>query len=163
MKVKCKFCGKLDKNYNGYCQQCYGYFIRNNFVLFKNVEYGKLNFVEDKDSPQYGMPICHICKRAYIKLQSHIYNTHNMTKNEYCDKFGLDRGIKMTTKTYQQMMRDYAYKYNMDEQVKRVGMKTRFKKGCNNKYQRSYMTIERLKHYGVEMGYKNLKNNKEGN
>ena len=54
-------------------------------------------------------------------------------------------------------MSDLAYKYNMDEQVKRVGEKTRFQKGKVPNYERSYMTLQRLKSYGKELGYKNLK------
>lgn len=161
--IRCKFCGNYDKNYAGYCQKCYTYFIQNEYKTFKDkVKYGKLSFVEDKNSNQYGMPICHICGNAYTKLQSHIHYAHHMSKQEYCDRFGLDRGIRMTTDIYNRIMHDYALLYKMDEQLKRVGKETRFKKGHDRNYVRSYMTMERLKNYGKEMGYKNLKGFKEG-
>lgn len=162
--IRCKFCGASDKNYAGYCQRCYNYFNVNKYKNYLGqTQYGKLSFVEDINSKQYGMPICHICGNAYTKLQSHIYYAHHIFKNEYCDKFGLDRKVRMTTNEYNKKMSDYAYQYNMDEQVKKVGLKTRFKKGQSNKYERSYMTMERLKNYGKEMGYKNLKGFKEEN
>ena len=159
--IRCKFCGSMDKNYAGFCQKCYTYFIVNGYKTFNDkVKYGKLSRVEDENSKQYGMPICHLCGNAYIKLQSHIYYAHHMSKNEYCDHFGLDRKVRMTTDKYNKKMSDYAYQYNMDKQVIRVGKNTRFKKGQDNHYERSYMTMERLKEYGKTMGYKNLKNAK---
>lgn len=162
MYIKCKSCGKLDKNYNGYCQKCYTYFIKNGYKTFlEETEYGKVSYVMDKNSKQYSMPICHICGKAYAKLQQHIYYTHHMLKNEYCDKFGLDHCVKLTSNDYHQRMSELAYQYDMDEQLLKVGKDTRFKKGQDNNYKRSHMTKERLKHYGKTMGYKNLKKFKE--
>lgn len=159
MYIWCKFCGKFDKNYSGYCQRCYTYFVREHKENFKDLlEYGVLHTVDDEGSKQYGMPICHICGNAYTKLQQHIFYVHNISKKEYCKMFGLDNKVVMTSPSYHKKMREYAYKYNMDEQVKEIGKETRFKKGQNNNYERSYMTMQRLKKYGKEMGYKNLKN-----
>ena len=163
MYVRCKFCGKVDKNHKGLCQQCYNYFCVKEYDVFDDIAYGRLSFVEDENHIQYGMPICHICGRAYTKLQQHIYYAHKMSKVEYCDMFGLDRGIQMTSDTYHQKMRKYAFQYNMDEQLLRTGKNTRFKKGMDNNYERSFMTKERLRNYGKTLGYKNLKNCKEGN
>lgn len=160
MKIQCKSCGHVDKNYAGYCQKCYTYFYVNHYKTYYDyIKYGTLSRVTEKGN-QFGMPICHICGKAYTKLQSHIYNAHHMSKNEYCDMFGLDRKVRMTTDKYNKIMHDYALQYNMDKQVVRVGIKTRFKKGQDNHYKRSYMTMERLKNYGKTMGYKNLKNAK---
>ena len=162
MLKRCKFCGVLDKSYAGYCQKCYTYFCINQYKNYKDkVRNGELSIVDDKNDKQFGMRICHICGNAYIKLQSHIYHSHHISKNEYCDKFGLDRKTRMTTDIYNRMMHDYALLYKMDEQLKRVGQKTRFQKGVSNKYERSYMTKERLRNYGKEMGHKNLKEFKE--
>ena len=56
--IKCKSCGKMDKNYAGYCQKCYTYFVKNKFVTYKDeVEYGKMSYVQDENSKQYSMPI----------------------------------------------------------------------------------------------------------
>lgn len=147
MLIRCQSCGSFDKSYMGYCQKCYVYFIKNQYKEYKDkIEYGKLSIVEDGD--QQGMIICHICGKAFTKLQSHIYYVHHMSKNEYCDHFGLDRKTRLTTDRYNKKMRDYAYKYHMDEQVIRVGKETRFQKGQSNKYERSYMTKQRLKQQG---------------
>lgn len=158
--IHCKFCNKLDRNYSGYCQKCYSYFVKLGYKIFES-EYGKVCKVTDKQDPQYGMIICHICGRAYTKLQSHIYYTHNLSKKEYCKQFGLDNKVKLTENNYSQKMSKNAYDNDMDKQVVRVGMKTRFKQGRDNHYERSYMTKERLIKYGKEMGYKNLKKFKE--
>lgn len=160
--IKCKSCGKIDKNYTGYCQKCYTYFIKNKFETYKDkIQYGVMSYVEDEDSKQYSMPICHICGKAFNKLQQHIYYAHNMLKNEYCDKFGLDHSVPFTSNDYHQRMSELAYKYNMDEQLRVAGEQTRFQKGHGRNYERSHMTKERLKHYGKSMGYKNLKGFKE--
>lgn len=157
--IQCKSCGKTSKSYAGYCQQCYNYFIVKNFKTYKDkTRYGEIAYVDDKNSKQHSMPICHICGKAYTKLQQHIYYAHNMSKKEYCDKFGLDHNVLLTSNDYHQKMSELAYKYDMDEQLRKAGKNTRFKKGHNRNYERSYMTKERLKHYGKTMGYKNLKN-----
>lgn len=144
--IKCKCCGKTDKNYAGYCQKCYTYFVKNKYNTYKDkIQYGVMSYVTDINDKQYSMPICHICGKAFNKLQQHIYYAHNMSKNEYCDKFGLDHGVLMTSNDYHQKMSELAYHYNMDEQVRVVGEKTRFQKGHDRNYKRSHMTMERLK------------------
>ncbi len=156
-KIKCSFCGHEDKNYAGFCQKCHTYFNVSQYKTFPS-EYGKVCKVEDELDKQYGMIICHICGKAFTKLQQHIYYAHNLSKKEYCKQFGLDNGVKLTEQKYHKTMSDLAYKYDMDKQVVRVGEKTRFEKGRDAHYERSYMTMERLKKYGKTMGYKNLKN-----
>ena len=158
--IYCKFCGKEDKNYAGYCQKCYNYFCVLGYKTY-GAEYGKICRVDDINDRQYGMVICHICHRAFTKLQSHVYYAHNLSKKEYCKQFGLDNNSRLTEETYNKKMSDLAYKYDMDKQVVRVGNKTRFQQGHNGSYERSYMTKERLKNYGKELGYKNLKGFKE--
>jgi len=151
--IRCKFCGNTTINrYSGYCQNCYHYFVYNKYTTFDDVEFGKLSYVLDINSQQYGMPICHICHKAYTKLQQHIYYKHHITKSEYCLQFGLDKNVRMTTNEYNQKMRDYAFKYNMDEQVKRVGEATRFTKGYKADYIRSPMTKKRLSEWGHRTG-----------
>lgn len=144
---ECRFCKKLQKRplSNGYCVSCYQYFVLYNCDTWYPSQYGELAFVQDKSSKQYKQVICHECGKAFNKLQQHIWYSHNMSKNEYCDKWGLDHKIKMTTDSYSKKMSDYAYKYKMDEQLLRTGKDTRFKKGQSNKYVRSYQTQERLK------------------
>lgn len=117
---KCKFCKKEQERslIKGYCISCYQYFILHRFVLWEPSKYGELTRVQQIDSNQYNFVICHECGKAFAKLQQHIWYSHNMTKNGYCDKWGLDHKIRMTSDAYNNKMSKYAYKYNMDEQLK---------------------------------------------
>lgn len=154
---KCKFCGReqLRPLSKGYCTTCYQYFIGFGYKTWYPSQYGELARVNKEGDPQYNWPICHICGKAYTKLQQHIWYTHNMTKNEYCDKFGIDRSINMTSEEYSAMMHNYALENNMDEQLKEAGKKTRFQKGHQNNYIRSQMTIDRLSEQGRTTIHKN--------
>lgn len=156
-KVKinhCKFCKKEQKTplSLGYCTSCYQYFVLHSFNIFPKSGFGRLDRVTDETSNQYGMPICHICGKAYTKLQQHIWYTHKMEKKEYCDIFGLDHGINMTTPEYNKKMSDYAYKYDMDKQVTTAGKSTRYTKGHKRNYKRSYQTKQRLHDQGILIG-----------
>lgn len=158
---KCKFCGKEQSRplSQGYCVSCYQYFVMHGYDTWYKSQFGELARVTKKDSPQYGWPICHICGRAYTKLQQHIWYSHDLTKKEYCDKFGIDRNINMTSEEYNKKMHDYALEYNMDEQLKKAGKKTRFKKGHDINYIRSPMTMERLKIQGERTIHQNSASN----
>lgn len=157
----CKFCKKpLRASYGGLCQRCYQYFKVNNGKIFEKPEYGTIGIVIDKNSPQYNMRICHICGMAYTKLQQHIYYAHDMSKKEYCDMFGLDHKARLTTDNYNKKMRDYAYKYDMDKQLITAGENTRFQKGHDKNYIRSYQTQQRLKINGKNTINKNRRNKK---
>lgn len=154
---KCKFCGREQKRplSKGYCTTCYQYFIGYGYDTWCPSKYGELARVQDEKSEQYGWPICHICGRAYTKLQQHIWYSHNMTKKEYCDKFGIDRTINMTSEEYSIKMHNYALENNMDEQLKEAGKYTRFQKGHNVNYARSAMTLKRLEETGKSIIHKN--------
>lgn len=151
--ARCKFCNKeVKRPTKGYCVSCYQYFILHKYSLWTPSLYGQLDKVSIEYDKQYGMPICHICGKAFTKLQQHIWYAHNMTKNEYCDLFGLDRNINMTTSAYHEKMRHYAYLYDMDIQVINAGKKTRYNKGHKNNYTRSYQTKQRLSEQGKIIG-----------
>lgn len=154
---KCKFCGKVQEKplSQGYCVSCYQYFIMHGYDTYYPSQFGELARVNDEKSKQYGWPICHICGRAYTKLQQHIWYSHDLSKREYCEKFGIDRNINMTSEEYNKKMHDYALEYKMDEQLKRAGKKTRFKKGHDINYVRSPMTMERLKEQGEKTIHQN--------
>lgn len=152
---KCRFCGKLIKRpIKGYCVSCYQYFIMHKYDTWCPSKYGELNRVEQKESPQYNWPVCHICGKAFAKLQQHIWYAHNMTKNEYCDTYGLDHNINMTSTEYHEKMRQYAYDNNMDDQLRKIGKNTQFTKGRSNTYERSYQTKQRLREHGIKIGNK---------
>ena len=79
---KCKFCGKEQKTAlsKGYCVSCYQYFILHKYSIWPASKFGKLNRVANENSNQYNWPICHICGKAFAKLQQHIYYAHHLTK-----------------------------------------------------------------------------------
>ena len=52
-----------------------------------------------------------------------------MTIKEYKENFGLCNNSKTTETGYSQMMHDYAYQYNMPEQLRITGENTRIKPG----------------------------------
>jgi hypothetical protein len=56
-----------------------------------------------------------------------------MTIAEYKAEFGLCNNAKTTEKNYSEHMHNLAYKYDMPNQLRRVGKATRVKKGENNK------------------------------
>lgn len=149
--IECSSCGEVsDRSYSGMCQRCYDYYFRQKYKDWAPSRYGRIDRVTDRKSNQYDMCICHICGKAFTKLQQHIYYVHNMSREEYCKKFGLDKSTNMTTSVYNKKMRQYAYKYNMDDQLREVGKNTRFKKGHNINYERSYQTRQRLTEFGKQ-------------
>ena len=76
-----------------------------------------------------GKVICHICGRAYTRLGSHVKESHDMTIEEYKEKFGLCKRAKTTESSYSNMMHRYAKEYKMDEHLLVVGQATRIKRG----------------------------------
>lgn len=119
----CSECGKtINRSYSGMCQGCYNYFRKG----------GTINTIPDHGRIEYdvnGKVICHICGRAYIRLGSHIKESHNMTIAEYKEKFGLCKRTKTTEKIYSDKMADSAKQNNMDIQLIISGKNTRIKEG----------------------------------
>lgn len=157
----CKFCHREQERplSLGYCVSCYQYFITHGYETWYPSKFGELARVENKESKQYSWPICHICGRAYSKLQQHIYYSHDMSKAEYCAKFGIDKNINMTSYAYNEKMREYAYENNMHIRLQAAGVNTRFEKGRNNNYKRSPMTQVRLKQIGSITIHRNRNSN----
>jgi hypothetical protein len=123
MKV-CKECGKIieDKSYSGMCQGCYNYF-RKGGTVNPLPEHGRIKH------DATGKVICHICGRAYTRLGSHVKESHDMTIEEYKEKFGLCKRAKTTEGCYSSTMRNHAMNNNMNERLLRAGRSTRIKKG----------------------------------
>ena len=119
----CKECGKFtDRSYSGMCQGCYHYF-RKGGVVNPLPEHGRIKYDAN------GKVICHICGRAYTRLGSHVKESHNMSIEEYKEKFGLCKRAKTTESNYSQVMHNHAKKYKMDERLLVVGQATRIKPG----------------------------------
>ena len=91
----------------GLCRACYNYF----------KDGGTVNPLPDAGTIAYderGYVICHICGKAYK------------------ERFGLCNNAKTTEANYSRRMRDYAYQYNMPEQLRITGANTRIKPGENH-------------------------------
>ena len=123
----CKCCGDIIENrHSDLCQSCYIYF-KEGGVIHPLPKEGCV----EKD--ERGFVICHICGKAYKKLGGHVINKHKMTTAIYKEKFGLCNRTKITETKYSQMMSALAYKNNMPEQLKVVGLNTRIKDGETDK------------------------------
>lgn len=134
----CYKCGKeIDKSYSGLCQGCYNY--------YKNG--GTDNPIPDKGRIEYdsnGRVICHICGRAYVRLGSHVKETHHLTIEEYKKEFELCKRAKTTEYNYSRIMSNHALENKMDEQLRVCGMKTRIQKGDKSKRQGKKVCLQEI-------------------
>lgn len=130
MSYICSSCGKhcrSDKVYpNKMCQSCYNYF-RKGGVVHPLPSSGTI--VKD----ERGFVVCHICGKSYVRLGSHIKESHGMTISEYKRRFGLCANCKTTESKYAKTMHDHAYSNGMPERLQRAGFDTRIKVGERDK------------------------------
>ena len=126
MLSACKNCGKILKREwpGGLCESCYRYFLKG----------GRLQTppppgIIGKD--ERGYIICHICGMAYVRLGSHVRESHAITISEYKEKFGLCESSHTTEDNYSKKMHKYAVDNCMPEQLMESGKKTRIKPGDN--------------------------------
>ena len=122
--MNCPQCGKSipNRHYGGLCQGCYKY--------FKNG--GKIHDIPAAGTIAYdeqGKVICHICVISFVRLGSHIKENHEMTIDEYKERFGLCKRTKTTEKSYSDTMSRYAKNNGMDQQILQAGKTTRIQKG----------------------------------
>lgn len=122
--MKCPQCGKLitSRRYNGLCQGCYCYF-RNG---------GKIHTIPGAGTIAYddqGKIICHICGKSFVRLGSHVRESHGMTISKYKEKFGLCRNARTTQKSYSEIMRKHAIDNDMDKKLLISGKATRIQSG----------------------------------
>lgn len=123
----CPKCGKIaHHSYSGLCQGCYKYF-RNGGKVYPLPEAGK---VEHDES---GKVICHICGRSYVRLGSHIKESHDLTIAKYKEMFGLCSRTRTTESGYSQTMHNHAINKGMDKRLLEAGKSTRIKKGETDK------------------------------
>ena len=122
--MNCPQCGKSipNRHYGGLCQGCDKY--------FKNG--GKIHDIPAAGTIAYdeqGKVICHICGKSFVRLGSHIKENHEMTIDEYKERFGLCKRTKTTEKSYSDTMSRYAKNNGMDQQILQAGKTTRIQKG----------------------------------
>lgn len=134
----CPKCGKFTpRSYGGLCQGCYKYFKKGGKV-YPLPEAGKVERDEN------GKVICHICGRSYTKLGGHVKESHDMTIEKYKEEFGLCRRTKTTEESYSLIMRDNAYKNNMDQRLLKFGKQTRIKKGEIDKRKNKKVRLQEI-------------------
>lgn len=122
--MNCPQCGKSipNRHYGGLCQGCYKYF-KNGGKIHDIPAVGTIAYDEQ------GKVICHICGKSFVRLGSHIKENHEMTINEYKERFGLCKRTKTTEKSYSDTMSRYAKNNGMDQQILQAGKTTRIQKG----------------------------------
>ena len=130
--IKCKFCGNEAPNkYDGYCEVCYLYFVRDNKKVYDLPDYAKVEYAPNGDC------ICHICGKAFRKLGGHIVQAHKMLMRDYCTKFGLFyRNNKASNVEYRENMKNIQKDYCITENLIEKGKNTRVKKGDKLRYKR---------------------------
>lgn len=151
----CRICGESTSRRlaKGLCTTCYQYFYRHGFKTYKKPPLGEVWYVSS--GIQKGQVICNICGRAYNKLGSHIRHTHNISKNEYCDMFGIDRNNRLTSEDYNIKMHNYTMEYYdlvVKDNLLNGGKNTRFDKNHDFNYSRSLQTKRRLQKQGKVIG-----------
>ena len=74
-----------------------------------------------------GLFICPYCKKSFKSLATHTRQTHNITSKQLKQIFKLPHSFSFESKEVKENRRNKALFYNMDEQLKKAGKKTRFK------------------------------------
>lgn len=137
----CSACGKICKNGkkypSGMCQGCYTYF-RKGGIINPLPAPGTITY------DHRGYVICHICGRAYIRLGSHVKESHNMSIKEYKEEFGLCNNSHTTEQTYSKTMSSHAIENGMDKQLLKAGYSTRIRKGETDKRQGKPVRLQEL-------------------
>lgn len=73
--------------------------------------------------------ICPFCFNTYRALAYHTTQAHNITGKELRQMFGLKSRYQLTTNDIKERHQEIALTNNEGEKLKRVGEKTRYKKG----------------------------------
>ena len=130
MSYICSDCGKLEHSSRvlprRLCQACYNYYRKGGTV-------NPLPAPGTIQKDERGYVICHICGRAYVRLGSHIKESHGMSIAEYKEQYGLCANCRTTESRYSKMMYDHAYANGMPERLQRTGFDTRIKVGERDK------------------------------
>lgn len=132
MEIKCEHCGGdkrrirkpiiFSSKFNQYlCANC-----------LKHHEEHPVNPIPPKGvlaRDEEGRVICHICGRAYDKLTLHIKQRHKMSKEEYLETYGLNRGAKLTSINHHHKLKEMIKVQPNLQNIVEISKSTRFKKG----------------------------------
>ena len=110
----CDMCGGENTTTGKHCNSCYAYLRKHPEGVYKLPECGEIKYAPNGD------PICHICGQAHRKLGNHIKFKHNISQNEYRDKFKLYRNTRLSNMEYQETMANYNNLYKDQVVIKNL-------------------------------------------
>lgn len=127
----CKECGgPVDRSLRGannkkFCSdKCRG---KDTWRRVREVQIAKWR--EERGKYAEGKIQCRLCEKWYVKVASHAFLTHHLTEEQYKEYFDLPLSKGIITEEHRLLLREHALENGMDEQLKRVGVRTRYKKG----------------------------------
>lgn len=132
----CKVCGSpIDKNSNkrlrSYCSaECrIKWGNKRSYWHGGRREKQKQMYIDNAKKQTPNKKKCGICGRWYKRVGHHIRMTHKMKAREYKEHMGLPVSRGIMTEDGRSAARDRALENGMDEQLRKVGVNTRFVKG----------------------------------
>lgn len=129
MALYCQDCGRLNNTTGKLCQACYRYYKLHPEGRYPLPKEGTVEYASNGD------PICHICGEAHRKLGNHIQNRHDISQNEYRDKFKLYHNTRLSNKEYIEQMSNINNKHRdivVKENLIKHGQNTRFTMNFNS-------------------------------
>ena len=75
-----------------------------------------------------GKKQCLMCQGWYIKVLAHVYQLHHMSAREYKEYYDLPLQKGIIPDWHREILRDHALENNMDTQLQKAGVLTRYKK-----------------------------------
>ena len=153
IRTTCKVCGEPIKNsrYRTFCsKKCRdksnnkksslaGY-----NVAWQRAKRDAVASVPDPDKVQ-----CLICKKWYVQVCSHAQAVHGISGREYREEFDLEVKRGIVPPWYRKEKGEIALDNGTYKNLK-AGKPYRFKKGDDTNYQRSPITIERVRQLGKD-------------
>lgn len=87
---------------------------------------------------------CLLCGKKFVRLLSHVRQTHKISSTEYREAFGIPKNVGLIPESHKELLRSYINKDTI-ERITKLGEKTRFKKGGEQgKYERTPEEKKRL-------------------
>lgn len=101
----CDLCGREFYGRGFKCPSCYAYLREHPEGLYPQPKVGEILYATNGD------PVCHICRKAFRKLGNHIRFYHNITQEEYRERFRLHHNTRLSNEEYIDMMNNYTMEY----------------------------------------------------
>ena len=95
MKLVCEICGRSN-NRTKYKEEFDMILCDSCVIMCKKYKFHYIPPLGEIHYDDKGNIICHICGRSFKKLTEHIKFKHNIHKEDYKEKFGLNRTCKLT-------------------------------------------------------------------